>query len=69
MPRYYFDTRDDGQLIADDEGPEFSGDDAARDERAAASPIWRKTSFPVRCGGTFRSKCAMQRRNRCWRPE
>jgi hypothetical protein len=31
MPRFFFDTRDDGQLVHDDLGRELTGLDAARD--------------------------------------
>jgi hypothetical protein len=36
MPRYYFDHSDGDQFLRDDEGLEFDGIEAARDEAARA---------------------------------
>ena len=36
MPRFYFDVRDDEDLVRDDQGVEFSDIEAARSEAAVA---------------------------------
>jgi hypothetical protein len=46
MPRYYFDTRDNDLFIADEDGLDLSGDNAARDETSRGLADMAKDVLP-----------------------
>lgn len=64
MPRYYFDQRDGDTLISDDEGLEFDGIKAVRDEATRALAGIAKDELP----GSVRREIAIEVRDEASRP-
>jgi hypothetical protein len=64
MPRYYFDHRDGDTLISDDEGLEFDGIKAVRDEATRALAGIAKDELP----GSVRREIAIEVRDEASRP-
>lgn len=64
MPRYYFDQRDGDTLISDEEGLEFDGIKAVRDEATRALAGIAKDELP----GSVRREIAIEVRDEASRP-
>jgi hypothetical protein len=64
MPRYYFDHRDGNSFISDDEGLEFDGIKAVRDEATRALAGIAKDELP----GSVRREIAIEVRDEASRP-
>lgn len=64
MPRYYFDTRDGGRLIVDDEDSELAGLEAAQQEATEALAMLVRDRLPQ----TERYDMALEVRDEAKRP-
>jgi hypothetical protein len=64
MPRYYFDHRDGDTLISDDEGLEFDGVEAVRNEATRALADAAKDALP----GSVRREIVIEVRDEASRP-
>ena len=64
MPRYYFDHRDGNTFISDDEGLEFDGVEAARNEATRALADAAKDALP----GAVRREIVIEVRDEASRP-
>ena len=64
MPRYYFDHRDGNSFISDDEGLEFDGIKAVRDEATRALAGIAKDELP----GSVRREIVIEVRDEASRP-
>lgn len=64
MPRYYFDHRDGNTFISDDEGLEFDGFEAVRDEATRALAGIAKDALP----GSVRREIVIEVRDEASRP-
>jgi hypothetical protein len=64
MPRYYFDHRDGDTIISDDEGLEFDGVEAVRNEATKALADAAKDALP----GAVRREIVIEVRDEASRP-
>jgi len=64
MPRYYFDHRDGNTFISDDEGLEFDGVEAVRNEATRALADAVKDALP----GSVRREIVIEVRDEASRP-
>jgi hypothetical protein len=64
MPRYYFDYRDGGTFLEDDEGLEFDGIERVRDEATRALATAARDAIP----GSIRREISIEVRDETRRP-